>query len=197
MNIFYLHPDPRTAVKPMINKHVVKMVLESAQLLCTCHRVVDGTHYIDSSSGRRLQKWSHPDPIMDETLYKSQHFNHPCSLWLRESATNYDWLYQHFIALGQEYKERYGKEHASIVKLADVLKTAPKNLVDIGFTPPAQAILPQYKDEDPLIAYHAYYIMEKLPLGTDEDRKRYYHFMAENGMLYVVERTDSLFAIGY
>jgi hypothetical protein len=180
MNIFYLHKDPVKAASAMINKHVVKMVLESAQLLCTCHRVVDGTHYIDTSSGRKLQKWSHPDSFMDEHLYKSQHFNHPCSLWLRESVENYNWLYQHFIALGNEYKRRYNKEHASIVKLSEILKTPPKNLPQVPFTEPAQAILPQYKKEgNSIAAYHDYYISEKIGLGTNEDRERFFKFLED------------------
>ena len=192
MNIFYLHPDPRRAVEPQINKHVVKMVLESAQLLCTAHRVLDGEHYIDSSSGRRLQKWRHPDPIMDAELYKSQHFNHPCSLWLRESANNYRWLYDHFIALGQEYKKRYGKNHASIVKLAATLATVPQNAPETPFTQPPQAMPEKYQTDDSLVAYHAYYVAEKLPLGTAEDSNRYYRFMQDNGMMWIVDYLEQI-----
>lgn len=181
MNIFYLHSDPVKAAEMQINKHVVKMVLESAQLLCTCHRIVDGIHYIDSSSGRKLQKWRHPNPKLDEELYKSQHFNHPCSLWLRESANNYEWLYAHFIALGQEYKKRYGKEHASITKLAEILKEKPKNLEYTGFTNPRQAMPEQYVKLNPIDGYRSYYENEKLPLGTDEDKIRYYNLKSTNG----------------
>lgn len=180
MNIFYVSNNPVQAAQVLIDKHVVKMALESAQLLCTCHRVVDGIHYIDSSSGRRLQKWKHPDPILDEQLYKSQHFNHPCSIWLRESKANYEWLYTHFIALGQEYEKRYGKKHASIVKLADLLRVAPKNIPDVPFTEPAQAVLEQYKFKGhPIIAYQNYYIGEKLPLGNDKDKERFSNFISE------------------
>ena len=180
MNIFYLHKDPVKAAEMQINKHVVKMVLESAQLLCTCHGIVDGIHYIDSSSGRKLQKWRHPNPKLDEELYKSQHFNHPCSLWLRESANNYEWLYAHFIALGQEYKKRYGKTHASITKLADVLKNRPAALPSIGFTPPAQAMDAKYQvDGAPLLGYYRYYISEKLPLGNAKDKQRFMEFLRD------------------
>jgi hypothetical protein len=176
MNIFYLHEDPALSAQALINKHVVKMVLESAQLLCTCHRMVDGIHYIDSTSGRRLQKWRHPDSELDEILYKSQHFNHPCSIWLRESSEHYDWLYQHFIALGQEYKKRYGKEHASITKLSHILKLRPQNLSNNGFKQPPQAMPLIYQKEDSRAAYRTYYEADKLSLGTKEDAERYFEF---------------------
>lgn len=177
MNIFYLHTDPYRAAEMLIDKHVVKMVLESAQLLCTCHRVLDGEHgYKLSAAGRRLQTWTHPDPKMEAELYKSQHFNHPCSLWLRESVENYNWLYQHFKALSEEYTKRYKKVHLSWVKLEHILKNPPKNIPQVPFTEPAQAILPAYKvNGDPIEAYHRYYIGEKLQLGTEQDRIRYWN----------------------
>lgn len=175
MNIFYLHEDPVRAVDYMIDKHVVKMVLESAQLLCTCHRVLDGEHGFKlSTNGRKLQTWTHPDPVMEQTLYKSQHFNHPCSIWLRESVENYEWLYKHFQALSDEYTKRFGKVHLSWTKLSDVLAIPPKNIPNKPFTEPAQAILPQYKiPGDPVKAYHLYYQGEKLQIGNDKDRLRY------------------------
>lgn len=176
MNIFYLDKDPKLAVEGMIDKHVVKMVLESAQLLCTCHRILDGEHgYKVSAAGRRLQTWTHPDPKMEEQLYKSQHFNHPCSLWLRESVENYKWLYEHFKALSEEYTKRYKKVHLSWTKLGNLLATPPKNAPLAPFSEPPQAMLPEYKVEgDSVKAYHNYYQGEKLQLGTDEDRERYY-----------------------
>ena len=175
MNIFYLDTDPAKAAEMQIDKHVVKMVLESAQLLCTCHRVLDGEHgYKVSAAGRRLQTWTHPDPVKEATLYKSQHFNHPCSLWLRESVENYNWLYEHFIALGEEYTRRYNKTHLSITKLKDILKEPPKNIPQVPFTEPKQATLPEYYIEgNPIEGYHKYYQAEKLPLGNENDRKRY------------------------
>lgn len=178
MNIFFLDKNPTDAAKAPINKHVVKMVLESAQLLSAAHRIVDGSHYIDSSSGRRLQRWAHPDKDKDEVLYVATHFNHPCAVWLRESRANYDWLYEHFIALGQEYKKRYGRTHLSITKLADVLQFAPKNIPNVGFTEPTQAMPEAYRVKgDVVAAYRNYYEAEKLDIGTEGDRDRYFHFV--------------------
>ena len=60
MNIFYLHRDPVKAARIQYNKHVVKMILESAQMLCTAHH-----HYAELN---------YP---MVEVPYKKAHYNHP------------------------------------------------------------------------------------------------------------------------
>jgi len=169
MNIFYLHSDPKIAAQMQTNKHVVKMILESAQLLCTAHRVADGEHYIDASSGRKLQRWRHPK--YENELYQATHFNHPCAIWVRESKANYNWLYQHFVYLVQEYKERYGKIHASYTKLDHILFFSPVNVPDKGFTKPALAMLPEYiRRGDPIASYRAYYEAEKLKEPQDIER---------------------------
>ena len=90
MNIFFLHEDPIEAAKLQYNKHVVKMILESAQMLCTAH------HHYESDV---------------DIPYKKAHYNHPSTKWVRENASNYSWLYRHMIGLGAEYRNRYGKEH--------------------------------------------------------------------------------------
>ncbi len=177
MNIFYLDKDPDRAARSMINKHVSKMIVESGQLLSTAHRVLDGTEDIKlSKNNRRLKFWRHPNATLDELLYKSSFINHPSGVWTRASYDNYMWLYNHFIGLGAEFKRRYKKDHLTITKLADVLASAPKNIPHIGFTEPAQAMPDEYRDPDSLTAYHKYYVAEKLKLGTDEDRARYYEF---------------------
>ncbi len=167
MNIFFLDQDPKKAVKYMTDKHVVKMVLESAQLLSTIHRVVDGEHYIDSSSGRKLQKWRMPDE-REEILYKSTHFNHPCTNWLKESVANYIWLYEHFLALSAEYTLRFGKTHASYTKLGGILQLPPVNLPKGELTEPAFAMPEQYITESDVVkSYHDYYVAEKLKTEKD------------------------------
>ena len=84
MNIFYLDRNPVIAAQMMCDKHVVKMILESAQMLSTAHRVLDG------------------DDRANETgLYKMAHKNHPSTIWVRASSENYRWLWKHFDALFQ------------------------------------------------------------------------------------------------
>lgn len=88
MNIFILSEDPQEAAEMMCDKHVVKMILETAQLLCS------------------------PFPP-GEAPYKRSHYNHPSAVWARESVRNYEWLIVHGLALCDEYFFRYGKQHKS------------------------------------------------------------------------------------
>jgi len=107
MNIFYLSHDPVQAAKYQYNKHVVKMILETAQLLCTAHHEL-GTNI--------------------DIPYKATHKNHPSAIWVRSSAEAYMWAYEHMLALGKEYTKRYGKEHLTIAKCRDVLYTLPNGI---------------------------------------------------------------------
>jgi hypothetical protein len=178
MNIFYIHENPIIAAQAMTDKHVVKMILESAQLLSTAHRALDGQQFIQlSKSGARLKKWNHPDPHMDATLYKSTHLNHPSGIWVRQSKQNYKWLFQHFLALSEEYYQRYGKRHASELLLAGLLKTPPKNIPDISQTPMLVAITDTqwHVPNNPLQSYRNYYVGEKLK--TPKDTERYYRVL--------------------
>jgi hypothetical protein len=173
MNIFYIHTDPVIAAQAMTDKHVVKMILESAQLLSTAHRALDGEEFIQlSKSGARLRKWNHPDAHMDMTLYKSTHLNHPSGIWVRQSADNYMWLYNHFIALSEEYYQLYNKRHASELLLSGLLSKVPANIPRIGLTPMLVAITDTqwHVPNNPLQSYRNYYVGEKLKTPKDTDR---------------------------
>ena len=158
MNIFYLDEDPREAARMQCDKHVVKMVLESAQLLCTAHRVLDGNQTIRvSDKGRKNKYWEHPNPTMEYSLYKATHVNHPSNVWIRESRSNYYWLLQHFYGLCNEYTYRYGKKHKTMEKLESVVDWAPTNLENKGQTPILLAMPEEYHNPDPVKAYRDYY----------------------------------------
>ena len=146
MNIFYLHKDPREAAKLQYNKHVVKMILESAQMLCTAHHVY----------GSPEQKENVP--------YKQAHLNHPSTIWVRTNNRNYMWLYWHMIALGEEYTKRYNKKHLTITKCEDFLYKPPVYLKDALYGDPIdmpQCMPDEYKDECSVQAYWNYYINGK------------------------------------
>lgn len=176
MNIFYLDSSPSIAAKAMTDKHVVKMILESAQLLCTAHRVLDGEPMIQlSTNGRKLTRYSHP--TLDDVLYKSTHINHPSGVWVRESQENYEWLYKHFLALCEEYTSRYNKVHATYSRLASVLSIAPVSLVCFPFTPMKLAMPKPYHLPDPVESYRLYYEAEKL--FKDSDVQRYHKILFE------------------
>ena len=155
MNIFYFNECPVESALAQPDKMLVKMPLETAQMLCTAHRVLDGDEYADSVG-----------------LYKEAYKNHPCTIWARESSQNYSWLYAHFLALGMEYNYRYGKEHASITKLAKPLMHFPKNIKHSKMTPVAQAMPEEYKHNDPIVAYRRYVINEKHYAKWEQNRAK-------------------------
>ena len=96
MNVFYLDKDPIIAAQMSCDKHVVKMILESAQLLSTCHGVQDGTEWYDkTANGRRIKRWKHPNSNMEGVLYKASHINHPSAKWVRENAIQYQFMYDY------------------------------------------------------------------------------------------------------
>ena len=145
MNIFYLHNDPKICAEQHVDKHVVKMIVESAQMLSTTHRVMDGDKQADLNG-----------------LYKMAHRNHPSTIWARTGAANYIWLLEHMKGLMKEYTRRYGKVHTTETKLLQALSSLPQN-IDIGapFTPPPQCMPDELKDDDTVVAYRNYYLTEK------------------------------------
>lgn len=128
MNIFILDEHPRVAASLQCDKHVVKMIVESAQMLSTAHRILDGeeTRKASKSGKTNVKYWVHP--TKESLLYKAVHIGHPCTVWTMESDANYRWHYKHFIALCDEYKYRYGKTHATDTLLREVLKGCPRNI---------------------------------------------------------------------
>lgn len=140
MNIFVLDEDPNQAARFACDKHVVKMILESAQLLCAAFPEGDAP-------------------------YKKTHVNHPCSIWTRANNSNYEWLVQHAYALCAEYTKRYGKVHKSqsVIEWCDINRP---NLPKEPITPFPQAMPDQYKSSNPVLAYRAYYIGEKAAFAT-------------------------------
>ena len=153
MNIFYVDRDPTTAAQMMCDKHVVKMILESAQMLSTAHRVLDGNEYADKVG-----------------LYKMSHKNHPSTKWVCSSYQHYKWLYDHMVALMQEYTYRYSKHHAT-ERLLVPLETYPQAITVAGFVDPPQCMPELCKSEDTVIAYQNYYIIEKSDFATYKRRQ--------------------------
>jgi len=155
MNIFYFYSCPVLSAQSQPDKMLVKMPLETAQMLSTAHRELDGDEYADANN-----------------LYKRAYWNHPCTIWARETKENYLWLYKHFIALGNEYYYRYQKRHASLVKLSYPLGMPPKNIPEGDLTPPALAMPDQYKTKDPVESYRNYCIAEKTYAQWNKNRPK-------------------------
>lgn len=165
MNIFYLDPCPMQAAQMLCNKHVVKMITESAQMLSTCHRVLDGqlTRGPSKSGRRQVPIYQLTNPILEKTLYKAVHFNHPCNVWIREDAHNYMWLVLHMDEMSKEYTRRYnGKIHKCDSLIPIFKNNFPVNIKNSGPTPPAIAMPDDCKVvNDPVKSYHNYYRMYK------------------------------------
>lgn len=143
MNIFYLSEYADEAAEMHCDKHVVKMILETAQLLSTAHRVLDGDDYADRAG-----------------LYKITHTNHPSAVWVRQSEANYYWTLHLLWYLCAEYSKRYHKVHKT-ARLIDALAVVPDNIPDGDFTEPPQCMPDEYKHLDTVVAYRTYYQNEK------------------------------------
>lgn len=161
MNIFYLDQNPEVCAEMHLDKHVVKMIIEYAQLMSTAHRVLDGQEYFDkTANGRKIKRWKLSDD-RESKLMKASHINHPSAVWVRYSKENYIWLYKMWNYLLQEYTYRYGKVHAC-ARLVDVLSNLPNNLPENTFTEPTPAMPDECKiPGNSLKSYHKYYIEKK------------------------------------
>ena len=147
MNIFVLDDNIEHCAIYHCDKHVVKMTLETAQLLCSPY-----------------------EP--GKAPYKRTHYNHPCAKWARESISNYEWLVEFGYFIAQEYTHRYDKIH----KCLDIISWCDDNshtlnLPDIGLTPWAQAMPDEYKDPCAVQAYRNYYLGDKAKLCKWTNRK--------------------------
>jgi hypothetical protein len=169
MNIFYLDSDVNKCAEYHNDKHVVKMILEYAQLLSTAHRVLDGNEYIDASSGRKIKRWELPESSMESILYKATHINHPSAVWARQSNNNYNWLVCLFQSLLSEYTYRYGKIH-SCDRLVYWLRKPPTNIPVSYFTQPTPAMPDEYKDPCSVVSYRNYYIGAKKTMAKWKKR---------------------------
>ena len=160
MNIFILDNDPIQAAQLQCDKHVVKMIVESAQTLSTVHRMVDGImERRPSKSGSMLQYFKLDDD-REDILYKACHYNHPSTVWTRECCKNYDWHYRHFVALCEEYTYRYGKTHATDLKLRSILRNPPHGITRTDNKTPfklAMSSNPECIFEDAVKSYRAFY----------------------------------------
>lgn len=142
MNIFILDNDPRLAAVMMCDKHINKMILESAQIICST---------LNNAAGEQV------------TPYRTTHLNHPCTVWTRASQDNLYWLTEHAKALNKQYRIRYKKRinHKSWEVIKGVIKNNKAlircSIPNCGPTPYAQAMPDKYRNTDAVQAYRAYY----------------------------------------
>lgn len=143
MNIFVTDLDPEVCAQNLDDKRVIKMVLESAQMLSTAMNICGG-----------------------KGPYKTTHVNHPCTVWVRTSRANYYWLLNHFLALCCEYTARYGKTH----KCQDFFSKFNQNahLIPNGDLTPF-ANCSRFKEIETILAYRLTMTAKWI---EDEEKKR-------------------------
>jgi hypothetical protein len=155
MNIFFLDEDVKKCAQYHVDKHVVKMILETAQLLC-------GVHHVTAHDTSHVP-------------YKLSHKNHPCSIWCRESLSNYLYLCELGLELCKEYTYRYGKRHKSQDVIEWCLINKP-NIPDIEFTEPAKAMPDEYKVKSVVESYRNYYVGTKSGFAIWKNREKPFWF---------------------
>jgi hypothetical protein len=146
MNIFYLDRNVTKCAQYHNDKHVVKMILETAQLLCGAHWATGG-----------------------EAPYKLSHKNHPCSIWVRSNKSNYRWLCELGLELCLEYEKRYGKVHKSRAVILYCYEYTP-NIPEGKFFEPPLAMPDEYKESCHVQSYRNYYMGEKKDFCKWKDR---------------------------
>ena len=134
MNIFYLAHSPSDCAKMHCDKHVIKMILETAQLLSTAHHERGST-----------------------APYKPTHRNHPSAVWVRSGVKQYRWAYSLLEALSAEYTLRYGKVHKTWERCSEALSEPPTAIKDIEWSEPPQCMPEECKHKSTVIAYRRYY----------------------------------------
>lgn len=141
MNIFILDTDVTKCAEYHVDKHTIKMILETTQLLNNA-LIKNNSNYIQ--------------------VYRQTHKNHPASLWAGESKDNFDWLLNLGLALCNEYTYRYGKIHKCQSILEDFdLANYKLKIPSIGLTPFVKCMPDQYKVEDTVQSYRNYYRGDK------------------------------------
>lgn len=149
MNIFVLDEDVELSARYHCDSHIVKMPLETAQLLSTARLESGCSSYVS---------------------YTATHVNHPCSVWARESMDNYLWLCNLGVELCREFQYRYGKVHGCQRIISECIDD-PANIPSNGMTPFALAMPNEYKTDDAVESYRNYYNAEKRHLFKWKNRE--------------------------
>jgi hypothetical protein len=170
MNIFILSILPDEAAEQHCDKHVIKMILETTQLLYHCLAFFNEENWgvtleFQLKTNKTLIEMQENGQKVNLKPYTSGkgHMNHPCSKWVRESVQNYKWLCQLGMSLCKEKMIRWpkNKQHASLGHLEVLEQNIPKLLPNIGLTKFALAMPEEYKRDDSIDSYRTYYVNDK------------------------------------
>lgn len=149
MNIFYLSRNIQECARFHCDRHVNKMILESAQLMASVHHLTNAQAVTEIPS-----------------LYRLTHKNHPCAVWARKSLQHYEYLFSLCLFLNEEAQYRYGhtKNHLSLDK---IISWPVPSIPDIEFVEPPKCVHDDFKGMDDVVeAYRAYYRRDKANIVT-------------------------------
>lgn len=182
MNLFILSRSKRRAAKYHFDSHVVKIILEAAQVASSALFLVDADRFSD------LLKRNTADT---RYVYRAGWLGHPCVLWCATSLANYTWTCRYGLALCSEYSYRFHKQHSTQAILDSLLSnTPPEDKFPVhGRTPFAQAMPSQYRNDDPVAAYRAYYMSpEKYGLASWRRRSKPHWYAVPNKLIMTHKR---------
>lgn len=181
MNIFVLSLNPKEAAKWHVDKHVVKMILETCQLLYSAHWAIGRPEVLGPASLSpmglsKLQKTL----IIPESMvsapdggYRPVHIHHPCAVWTRRTIGNYMWLCRLGIELLTEFEWRYGHKHKCEKHINWLEKNPPDKIRQFGLSPFAIAMDPIYRiSTNPVECYRYFYKTSKAERGLIEYTRR-------------------------
>jgi hypothetical protein len=183
MNLFNIDPDIDKCAEYHIDKHVGKMQLETAQMMCTNHWIDHLFGYVprkitseEHKELKEFMKTQRPLPMENRLFpYLACHHNHPSTVWMRESLSNYEWSFCYAHALSEEQRYRTGGSHKSF----EVIKNLPelKNMKDVGPTlfklamtdnMPKELVDPQR----PIWSYRNFYMLDKAAMSSWKNRSK-------------------------
>lgn len=179
MNLFYLDEDLDKCAEYHVDKHVNKMILEAAQLLCTNMWIDHLFGYvpraITKEENTKLQEVRKAQKIlpMEERIfpYLPTMQNHPSCIWVRTSLENFRWTHCYANALGSEAHYRYGTTHKSLAIINGL--PDPQHIEDKGFTTFGLAMTEELKDYDnPIESYRKFYMLDKATFAEWKHREK-------------------------
>jgi len=160
MNIFILSKNPRKSARWLCDQHLIKMIIEGCQMLYIAIWVCsDMNPCLDNAplNSNNIRGFKRPKMFI----------NHPCSIWVRESVANYNWLCEHTHEMCIEYEKRYHKKHKLTEHVLWLMNNTPRNIPSKQLTPFALAMPEIYKKyNDPIQCYRAYYMDEKIKFAV-------------------------------
>lgn len=198
MNIFVLDKDPKKAAQYHVDKHVIKMILESSQMLATAYytsRGIKSFSKLHESKEKELmmvevfegfprragdEKGTLPTTFWIRGInpYRPAFVHHLCTQWAGKCIENWNWLHSLALELCKEFTHRYGKTHAC-QEILEWMSENPALSESLGrITPHALAMPNEYiyyrwdnKEADPVQSYRNYYLGEKKALFSWTNRK--------------------------